>query len=151
MSRRRLAALTLVATVLAASGCGGSAGSTKPLTRSELIARGDTICRRINARLAAIRIKSAKDYARLGAFEQAAVANMRELTPPASMSSGWGQVVSGAQTLADATAKIGTFPRVEAFGTTPAAHEAFAAAGAGTRQMVAAAQREGFKDCARTP
>jgi len=71
--------------VLAASGCGGSAGPTKPLTRSELIARGTRFCRRINTRLAAIRIRSERDYARLvpplAAYEHAAVAEMRRLTP----------------------------------------------------------------------
>jgi hypothetical protein len=149
MSRQCRAALGLVAVLFATSGCGESAGSTKPLTRSELIARGDAICRRINAQLNAIR--SAKDYARLGAYEQAAVVEMRRLTPPSSMASDWGQVVSGAQARADATAKIGTYPPEGAFATRkPAVRAAYAAAGTGMQQMVTAARREGFKDCART-
>lgn len=148
---RPLATLALAASVLAAAGCGESAGSTKQLTRSELIVRGDALCRRINARLAATRIKSGKDNARLGAYEQAEVAEMRRLTPPASMASGWRQVVTGAQTLADATTKIGQYPLEGYFQPRPAVRAAFIAAGAGTKQMVTAAQREGFKDCARTP
>lgn len=151
MSRRCPAAFGLVAIVFAASGCGGSTGSTKPLTRSELIARADAICRRINAQLNTIGIKSGKDYARLGAYEQAAVAEMRRLTPPTSMASGWEQVVSGAQARADATAKIGTYPPEGAFvARKPAVRAAYAAAGTGMRRMTVAAQREGFKDCART-
>jgi hypothetical protein len=158
MSRRHLAALALVATTLAASGCGGSAGSSGSLTRSELIARGDAICRRINAKLRATTVTSARDYARLApplaAYEQAAVAEMRKLTPPASMANGWNQVVSGAQMLADGTAKLGQYAqRSNPFQAhqTPSVHAAFVATAEGMRQMVAAAQREGFNDCAQTP
>jgi hypothetical protein len=150
MSRRRLAALALAATTLAASGCGGSTSSSKSLTRLELVARGDAVCRRVNAKLAATTIRSKRDYARLAVYEQAAVAEMRKLTPPASMANGWRQVVTGAQTLANATAKIGEYSLADAFRGTPATRSAYTAAAEGTRQMVAAAQREGFKDCART-
>jgi hypothetical protein len=152
MSLRRLMAFAVAATVLVVSGCGGSAGSSKRLTRSELIARGNTICRRLNTKLAATTIRSARDYVPLAAYEHAAVMEMRKLTPPASMTSGWGQMVAGTQMLADATAKLGTYPQAGGFvATTPAVRTAFTAAVEGTKRMTAAAGREGFKDCARTP
>lgn len=157
MSRPLLAALALAATVLAASGCGESTGTTKPLTRAELIVRGDAICRRINARLAATTVGKGGGFGQLmpplAAYEHAAVLEMRKLTPPASMADGWGQVIGGAQMLADATAKIGEYAKANnnTLPTTPPTRAAFTAAGAGTRQMIAAAHREGFDDCARTP
>jgi hypothetical protein len=150
MSLRRLMAFVVAATVLVVSGCGESADSPKRLTRSELIARGDTICRRLSIKLAATTIRSAQSYVPLAAYEHAAVVEMRNLTPPASMANGWGQMVGGAQKLADATAKLGTYPQAGGFvATTPAVRTAFAAAVEGTKQMSAAAGREGFKDCAQ--
>jgi hypothetical protein len=158
MSRPLLAALALAATALTASGCGGSAGSTKPLTRSELIARGDAICRRINAKISTITVSSAQDYARLApplaAYEQTAVAEMRKLTPPASMANDWKQIVTGAQMLADGTAKLGEYAQTSnpfQAHQTPSVHAAFVATTEGAKQIVTAAQREGFNDCAQTP
>ncbi len=155
MSRPRLAALVLVVTTLAASGCGDSSGSSNSLTRSELIARADAICRRVNAKLASTTISRPQDYARLllplAAYERAAVAEMRKLIPPASVANGWQQVLAGAQTLADATAKLGESVKGNSLQGTPSTRSASIAAAKGTQQMTAAARREGFKDCARTP
>lgn len=157
MSPPRFVALVLVATTLAASGCGGSSGSSGSLTRSELIARGDLICRRINTRLTGTTIGRQGSFAQLmpslAAYEHAAVAEMRKLTPPASMADGWRQIVKGAQTLADATAKVGSYARgnPNISQASPPLRAAFTAAGEGTQHMVAAARREGFQDCARTP
>jgi hypothetical protein len=114
MSRWRLAASVLAATVLGISGCGESTGSSKHLTRAELIARGDVICRRLSTKLAATATGEeggglAQLLLALAVYEHAVVAEMRKLTPPVSMADGWGQMVSGAQTLAGATAKLGEY------------------------------------------
>ena len=159
MSRRRLPALSLTVAVLMVSGCGGSTGSSAALTRSELIARGDAICRRINAKIRATKVSTAQDYARvappLAAYEQTAVIEMRKLTPPASIANGWRQIVSGAQMLANGTTKLGEYAQTsnpfEVAHQTPSVHAAFAATTEGPKQMVTAAQRGGFKDCAQTP
>lgn len=151
MSRPRLAALALVVSMLAGSGCGGSASSPKSLTRSDLIARADAICRRVNAKLTGTRIRSKRTFVELAVYEHAAVTEMRKLIPPASMEKGWGQIVSGAQARADATANLGKYSLAEAFRGTPATRSAYTAGVEGARRMLAAAQREGLKDCAQTP
>jgi hypothetical protein len=151
MSRTRLAALALIATMLAISGCGGS-GSSGSLTRSELIARADLICRRVHARLASTTIKGPQSYARLlpplASYEHAAVAELRKLTPPASMAGDWRQIVDGVQAFADATAKLGAYATSSGLPVTPSTRAASHAAGQSSQQIRAAAQRQGFKDCA---
>lgn len=157
MSPWRFPALLLAVTVLAASGCGESADPSASLTRSTLIARGDLLCERLNTKLAATTVGKAGGYAQifppLAAYEHAVVAQMRKLTPPASMANSWGQLVNGAQTLADATAKIGEDAKANnnLLRASSSTRAAFTAAGQGTRQMKTAAGREGFKDCAQTP
>lgn len=155
MSRPRLAAFVIAATVLSVSGCGGSTGSAKPLTRSALIARGDLICRRLNTKLT---ITSAGGEGgglthlllSRAAYEHAVVVAMRTLTPPASMADGWGQMVSGARTLANATAKLGEYEKTHnntLFNPSPKSRATITAMAEGTRQITTAARREGFKDC----
>jgi hypothetical protein len=157
MSRRRLAAFLIAATVLAVSGCGGSIGSAKPLTRSALIARGDLICRRLNTKLTITAAGGeggglAHLLLSRAAYEHAVVVAMRTLTPPASMANGWEQMVSGAQTLAGATAKLGEYEKTHnytLFNPSPTSRAATTAMAEGTRQITAAAGREGFNDCAQ--
>lgn len=157
MSRRRLAASALAATVLAVSSCGGSTGSSRHLTRAELIARADVICRRLNTKIAATDAGGeggglGQLLLSLAAYEQAVAVELRTLTPPASMADGWGQMVGGAQTLAGATAKLGEYEQAhnnELFKPSPTIRGASTAVREGTRRMTAAAQREGFKDCAQ--
>lgn|GEM_PF-2523916 len=157
MSRRRLAAFGASATVLSLSGCGESTGSAKPLTRSALIARGDLICRRLNTKLTITAAGGeggglAQLLLSQAAYEDAVTAAMRKLNPPASMANGWGQMVSGAQTLADATTKLGEYENSHnntLFSPSPTSRAASTAMADGTRQLTAAAGREGFKDCAQ--
>jgi hypothetical protein len=126
-----------------------SHGHTKPLTRGELIARADLICRRVNAKRAATRIANAGDYARLipplAEYLLAAVAEMRKLTPPASMESGWNQIVAYAQESAHSVAEFGQYAKANKLNS-------ISMSGAGVRaneRMLAIAKREGFDDCAR--
>ena len=176
MSRLRLVAPALAAIALAASGCGKSAstttsaqtassaqsnssttttttttlaGATKPLTRAELIAKADLICKRVNARHAATSFDTKGDYARLlpplAAYQLAAAAAMRKLTPPPSMAAGWQQIVNDAQTFAEDVAKLGQY----AVANKLRAGRAVSLAGAkADEQMLAIALREGFQDCA---
>jgi hypothetical protein len=171
------AAIALAGAALATSGCGGSSkpssgttssaqtasstvtqpaghtepsARTEPLTRAELIAQADVICRRVNQTRASITIKKKGEFVtvlpRLAAYERAAVAEMRKLTPPASMAKSWSQIIAGAQTVAEVTgagtehAKNGTLNDTQSLA---------ARAAKGMQQMLAAATREGFKDCAQ--
>jgi hypothetical protein len=154
MSRRHFAAFVVAAA--AVSGCGESTGSSKPLTRSALIARGNLICRRPNTKLTTPAGGEGGGLAHLllsrAAYEHAVAVEMRTLTPPASMANGWGQIVSGTQTLADATAKLGEYEQSHNhrfFTPNPTSHAASTAMAEGTRQLTAFARREGFKDCAQ--
>jgi hypothetical protein len=165
MSRTRLAALALAATTLAASGCGGTTKSssqaappaqaeshtqTGPLTRTELIAKADAICSRVNAQLASTAIRSTHDYARLlpqvAAYEQTELAELGKLTPPASMASDWQQILASTRTLAGDTAKIAEYAKSN---NLKAARALLTTATTAQQQMLATAKRNGFKDCSR--
>ncbi len=171
MLRLRPAAVVLAATALVASGsgCGKSASTTstqatssapvsstapisstaKPLTRAQLIAKADLICKRVNARHAVSSFDSKSAYTRLlpplAAYQLAAVAAMRRLTPPASMAAAWQQMVGDALIFAQAVKKLGEDARANDLKAGRAV--SLAGAQANTR-MLAIAQREGFQDCA---
>jgi hypothetical protein len=176
MPRTRLAALALAATTVAVAGCGGSTKSssqttassgtppesvshtdsvaqskapTKQLTRAELIARGDEICARVNARRNAITIRTPADVALLvplAAYERTAFDELGNLTPPASMAADWKIIVATAQALAEDTGKAG-----ETAGKTnaqAAAHGPLMAFRQAQQLLSVTAARAGFKDCA---
>jgi hypothetical protein len=115
-----------------------------------LIAQADTICRRINQKRLSTTVAARQTFVNgltpLATYEQAAVAQMRKLTPPASMAKDWSQITSGAQAIADvltasvAYAKAGKLKEAE-----PLSIKLEKA----TQQMLAAAKHAGFKDCAR--
>jgi hypothetical protein len=156
MSRRCHAAFAVAATVLSVTGCGESNDSSKPLTRSALIEQGDLICRRLNTKLTARAGGEGGGLAHLllsrAAYVHATAAEMRKLTPPATMANGWEQMINGAQTLADGTAKLGEYEQSHNnafFKPNPTSRAASTAMAEGTRQITATAGREGFKDCAQ--
>lgn len=144
MGCTRLAAVALAAATLAASGC----GSSKPLTRAELTAKADTICKTVTAKLASKTIKSQQDIARiapeLADFEQTALTDLGKLVPPAELESDWKQFVAGAQTLAENTAKLGEYAKSN---NLKAAKGLILSSEAVQKQMVATAKRDGLKDC----
>jgi hypothetical protein len=151
MSRTGLTALTLVATALTASGCGGStksSESTEPLTHVEFVAKADVICGRVNAERASTPMKSRQDFERIlpriAADEQTAVAELDKLTPPASMAADWKQIVTADRTLAGYTGRYGQYLASD---NNRAARALLQAAGSVQRPMVATAKRDGFNDC----
>jgi hypothetical protein len=150
MTHSRLAALVLAAITLTASGCGKS---SKPLTRMQLIAKADSICKRVNDQLKSSNntIKSKNDIARIvpriAAFEQTALAELSKLVPPAAMANDWKTIIAGAQTLADNTAKLGEYAKAN---NIKAAKGLIAKSENVQHQMLATAKRDGFKDCSET-
>lgn len=173
MSLTRFAAPTLAALTLAVGGCGGSAKSSNqqtsaqtagkqtnvanqsgvpsgPLTRAQLIARGDAICYRLNVRRASTRIGKPQDYERLipqlAAYELAAANEMGEITPPASMAHDWQQMVAGSHTIAEVT---GHFHRYVDATNDKKALPFDIILGKGIDQLTKAAKRAGFKECGR--
>jgi hypothetical protein len=85
-----------VAIVALASGCGGSS-STKPLTRAELIAKANPVCRRVSREVDWSKVNtkefSPRRAAELGALEERAASELNELTPPPSLLFNWRMVV----------------------------------------------------------
>jgi hypothetical protein len=122
MPRLQFAALTLAAIALAATGCGGSsktsstaanapavstsasttAASTQaagtPLTRAALIASGDPICARANAKTSVLTANTVRDYVRIfpqiALYHRTEAAELAKLSPPASLTHDWRQMVS---------------------------------------------------------
>jgi uncharacterized protein with von Willebrand factor type A (vWA) domain len=146
---RQLAVLALATTTLAASGCGSSA---KPLTRAELTAKADAICKTVTTRLAKNTIRTQQDIARvageLAAFEQVALTNLSKLVPPATLADDWKQFVAGAQTLAENTSKIGEYAKAN---NLKASKSLITSSQATQRQMTAVAKRDGLKSCEQVP
>jgi hypothetical protein len=146
LGARHLAALALAGIALAASGCGGS--SAKPLTRAELTAKADAICRTVTARLAKNTIKTQQDIARvageLASFEENALNSLGKLVPPPALAEDWKRFVAGAQTLAENTAKIGEYARANDL---KASKNLIVSSQATQKQMTAIAKRDGLKDC----
>jgi hypothetical protein len=174
-----LAALALGASALTLvpSGCGGStksatrtapSGSAQPpaggkadvtsesstssgsLTRAQLIARGNAICYRLNARRSSTRISRPQDYERLvpvlAAYELAAATEMSKLTPPASMARDWRQMIAGSRTIAEVT---GHFQRYSEAGNEKKSRPLDAILGKAIEELTSAAKHAGFKDCAQ--
>lgn len=145
MGRTRLAAVALAATTLALAGCGSS---SKPLTRAELTAKANAICKSVTAKLASKTISTQQDIARiapeLAGFEQSALAELGKLVPPAELANDWKQFVAGAQTLADNTAKLGEYAKAN---NLKAAKGLITSSQAIQQQMVATAKRDGLKSC----
>jgi hypothetical protein len=145
MGRIRLAAVALAATALVASGCGSSA---KPLTRAELTAKANAICKSVTAKLAGHTVQTQKDIARvateLASFEQSALTDLSKLVPPAELANDWKQFVAGAQTLAENTSKLGEYARAN---NLKGARGLITSTEAVQKQMVTIAKRDGLKSC----
>jgi len=125
--------------------------SGKPLTQAELIAKADAICARVNAKRSTIAISTAQQYAtlvpQLASYEQAAVAELAALVPPASMANDWNLIVAGSRQLADNTTKLGEDAKAEDFSSL---HTLVASNEKTQAQLTATAKRAGFKDCAQS-
>jgi hypothetical protein len=144
VGRGHLLAGALAAT-LAVSGCGSS---PKPLTRAELTARANAICKRVSAKISSKSVNSQQGLARaageLAVFEQSALIDLSKLVPPAELESDWKMFVAGAQTLAENTAKLGEYAKAN---NLKAAHNLIASSEAVQKQMVATARRDGLTAC----
>jgi len=145
MGHRSKAAIALTVTALAASGCGSS---SKPLTRAELTAKADAICKTVTAKMASKSASTEQQIARvaseLSSFEQTALADLSKLVPPAELEVDWKRFVSGAQTLAENTAKLGEYAKSK---NLKAAKTLIVSSENTQKQMVAIAKRDGLTAC----
>jgi soluble cytochrome b562 len=145
MGRIQMAAIVLAAIAIASAGCGSSA---KPLTRAQLTAKADVICKSVTAKLASKTIKTKRDIARvapeLASFEQTALTELSKLVPPAALANDWKQFVAGAQTLAESISKLGEYAQAN---NLKGARGVIRTIGTVQQQMVTIAKRDRLKDC----
>jgi hypothetical protein len=155
----RLSALIPVVTVAAMlAGCGGSGSDGPSLTRAQLVARATPICRAtVKTRVEASKKLEKENTAAgppfaalaasapaLGASQTRAVAQLRKLSPPASLAKDWQSLLAGLQQLADDTAKIGADAKEKNI----KAIEAIVSGGTGARtRLVTIAKRDGLEPC----
>jgi hypothetical protein len=178
MLRTQFAAFALAAAALATSGCGSSkAGSAttgtatttttttttsststspatfatgKPLTRAQLIARGDAICASTNAKFAAIIAKTRPEFVHL--LPQAAVylgteaEGLSRLVPPTSMSGDWTQIVNNIHFASEYVTRVARYFQEK---QEKAANQLYEKANKLNSQSEAIAKGDGFKHCSR--
>jgi hypothetical protein len=145
MRYTRVGAIALTVVALVASGCGSS---SKPLTRAELTAKANAICRTVAAKISSKSASTQQQIGRvaeeLASFEQTALTNLSKLVPPAELESDWKQFVAGAQTLAENTAKLGEYAKAN---NLKAAKGLIRSSEATQKQMVTIAKRDGLHAC----
>jgi hypothetical protein len=145
MGHRSRAAIALTAIALAASGCGSS---SKPLTRAELTAKANAICKTVTAKMASKSAKNEQQISQvageLASFEQTALADLSKLVPPAELETDWKKFVSGAQTLAENTAKLGEYAKAK---NLKAGKVLILSSENTQKQMVVIAKRDGLTAC----
>ncbi len=145
MGHSRKAVIALTVTALGASGCGSS---SKPLTRAELTAKANAICKTVTAKIASKSANTEQQLSReaneLASFEQTALVGLSKLVPPAELETDWKQFVSGAQTLAENTAKLGEYAKAK---NLKAAKALIVSSEETQKQMVAIAKRDGLTAC----
>jgi hypothetical protein len=145
--------------VVALTGCGGSSPTT--LTRAELVAHADPVCKQVSARRSAANDELTKAGATsakglqllarvapgIAAYEHQAVDQLRTLKAPTTLTSEWRQMLTGMQTLADDTSQIG----VEAKANKLKKVESITSSGRSVREkLTTIAARDGFTYCGRT-
>ena len=131
-----------------------SAARGKPLTRPELIAEANAICRRITAKLNSTTVGSQQETAtilpQIAAYEHAAFAELHRLTPPASLGGDWQKVVASIRMLADNTATLAGYASSSSRTNFVKAERALSYSNFATRRpLLAIAAHDGFSDCAQ--
>jgi hypothetical protein len=138
----------LTAAALVVGGC----GSSKPLTRAELTAKANAICKTVSAKVATKTINSVQGVARtapeLASVEQSALNELSKLVPPADMENDWKTFTAGAQKLAEDTSKLGEYAKAN---NLEGAHSLITSSEATVQQMTAIAKRYAIRDCEQVP
>jgi hypothetical protein len=120
-----------------------------PLTRAQLRAKAEVVCKRLNAQLAVTSVKTLKELGRAlpqaAADEHAEFAQLIKLVPPSSMTNEWQQFLGGTKEWAENSAKLAVSARTRQLSLsapllleTRAIHE----------HVAHLAKQAGFKECA---
>jgi hypothetical protein len=145
---RALVVIALVAATLLAAGCGSS---SKPLTRAQLTAKANTICKKVTVKLQAATKKGVSTVQQiahlapeLASYEETALVELGKLIPPAALESDWKTFISGAQTLAENTSKLGEYAKAN---NLKSARALIKSSTTTQQRMVAIAKRDNLKEC----
>jgi len=135
----------------AATAVGGCGSSSSALSKSDLIAKGDAICKRVSGAIkSAGPTSTAADVAKLApkvhGIEQQGVNDLRKLKPPSSLASDWSLFLSKVQVLTDDATKIGIAAKSN---DQNAAQTIAAEASSASTAVTRTASKLGFTDCAR--
>ena len=129
--------------VVLVAGCGGG------LSKDELVAKGDTICKRVNTRMAKEPDpQSATDLERLAKrtvqISDPAIADMKALDPPSELESDFKKFVASLKRQRDLTKEIGD---AAAAGDTARIQKVSAGAQKDENEYRRLAGKIGFKEC----
>jgi hypothetical protein len=157
--RRLLPVVAFVAVLF--SGCGGSGASSasSASAHARLVAKADPICEATNKRrseeekrlsaatTSTTRLNAlASSAPGLAAFQSQAVAQLRQLSPPAALAREWQSMLAALQELATDTARLGADAKKKDI----KGLEEIIKSGRGTRtQLASIATRDGLAPCAR--
>lgn len=106
-------------TVTATSTTGTTGVNSAPtaMSRSELTTSANAICKRLHTQLKNFSTQSAlgldRIYTRAAAAEQASLANLRKLSPPANLNADWNQIMSALGTLAADSIKYAEYTKTK--------------------------------------
>ncbi|MGN6371439.1 MAG: hypothetical protein ACTHM1_00365 [Solirubrobacteraceae bacterium] len=143
-SRPVIVSLTIAA-ILLASGCGG-ASKSKPLSRAELTAKADAICRRVIPEVNWEHVKPEelpRVVNRLAKLEEQAADELGALTPPPAMADEWRLIVDAFHLTGPEFRKIAADVQ-----TAPSAYPTLPLSNA-QHERALQANVEGIKDCAK--
>lgn len=122
--------------------------SSKPLTRTEFIAKAEAICASTRAQLDSTSIKKQQDYALMlpqkAAYTRSAAAELTKLVPPTAMARDWASVIAGFETLATNTATAGEYLQSHGLSSATSHLQAWITS---TEQLSTVAKHAGFKEC----
>jgi hypothetical protein len=122
------------------------------LSAKQLVAKANAICAHLNAELLAANDRAGNQAAivriapQRAASEQATLAELSALTPPAELAKAYGQILTDRRMLAEDTLKLG---QDAAAHDTQAEAPLYPASASLVRQMGSAATRSGIAACAR--
>lgn len=159
----------LIVVALALTACGSGSGNVAdtsvsraaitssapvgpPLSAAQLIARAETICKQRNSAIDAVKLAggSAADVARFAsqsaALEQTAFTALGRLNPPASMAGGWHMMLAYNRSLLEDVIALQEAAERHDRRIVPTITRT---AETDKQQLLATAQRDGFKYCAR--
>jgi len=120
----------------------------RPLTRAELIAKADPICKRMNTKVFGIRVKSISEFAsvtpQMAIYINTASADLGKLVSPARMTRDWARIVNGLQLYGEYVSKIGQYAQANDIS---AARQQYATAQNILVQMNTIGKNDGFIQC----